>query len=169
MATLTASRSQSASSTRPLSAPVRCQACPSPILAFFLSVRVPAVATNTLRKMERREDAEAYFSAVCDAGVASAVHYGEPPRLPFCDAALVTRQAGHRCHAGRMRRPSVRSALDGPHGEAPGGARRAHVSSSGGGSPHPAMTAARWLLQVDDPSQDSHEAQGLRRSGDVSE
>ena len=33
--------------------------------------------------MERREDAEAYFSAVCDAGVASAVHYGEPPRLPF--------------------------------------------------------------------------------------
>ena len=40
--------------------------------------------------MERREDAEAYFSAVCDAGVASAVHYGEPPRLSFCDAALLS-------------------------------------------------------------------------------
>lgn len=35
-----------------------------------------AVATNTLRSMQRIEDAEAYFEAICDAGVASAVHYG---------------------------------------------------------------------------------------------
>jgi hypothetical protein len=36
-----------------------------------------AVATNTLRSMRRTEDAAAYFQAICDVGVASAVHYGK--------------------------------------------------------------------------------------------
>lgn len=37
---------------------------------------IVAVATNTLRSMHRTKDAEAYFQAICDVGVASAVHYG---------------------------------------------------------------------------------------------
>lgn len=39
-----------------------------------------SVATNTLRGMGNPADAERYFKAICDAGVASAVHYGASTR-----------------------------------------------------------------------------------------
>ena len=50
--------------------PACCQSCRTNSQRNF------AVATNTLRSMHKTEDAEAYFQAICDVGIASAVHYG---------------------------------------------------------------------------------------------